>query len=149
MWKRKLLVATLAAASIGMIPVTAGAQVGIYLDIAPPAPRHEVVPAPRAGYVWQPGYHEYTNGRHHWKRGHWVRERRGMYWHPYRWEQGDNRWTFKRGAWDRERLAVNRWQERRGGDRDRDGVPDRVDRDKDGDGVPNRYDNAPNNPRRQ
>jgi hypothetical protein len=33
-------------------------------------------------------------------------------------------------------------------DRDRDGVPDRVDRDRDGDGVPNRRDNRPNNPYR-
>lgn len=29
-------------------------------------------------------------------------------------------------------------------DRDRDGVPNRVDRDRDGDGVPNRYDRRPN-----
>ena len=36
----------------------------------------------------------------------------------------------------------------RGGDRDRDGVPNRVDRDRDGDGVPNRYDNRPGNPSR-
>jgi hypothetical protein len=33
-------------------------------------------------------------------------------------------------------------------DRDRDGIPNRVDRDRDGDGVPNRYDERPNNPRR-
>ena len=34
------------------------------------------------------------------------------------------------------------------GDRDRDGVPNRVDRDRDGDGVPNRDDRRPNDPRR-
>lgn len=33
-------------------------------------------------------------------------------------------------------------------DRDRDGVPDRLDRDRDGDGVPNRVDRRPDNPRR-
>ena len=33
-------------------------------------------------------------------------------------------------------------------DRDRDGVPDRVDRDRDGDGVSNRQDRRPNDPRR-
>jgi hypothetical protein len=33
-------------------------------------------------------------------------------------------------------------------DRDRDGVPDRVDRDRDGDGVPNRQDRRPDEPRR-
>ena len=31
-------------------------------------------------------------------------------------------------------------------DRDRDGIPNRVDRDRDGDGVPNRFDRNPNNP---
>ncbi|MEQ1774136.1 MAG: hypothetical protein ABL891_10190 [Burkholderiales bacterium] len=34
------------------------------------------------------------------------------------------------------------------GDRDRDGVPNRVDRDRDGDGVPNSRDSRPDNPRR-
>ena len=34
------------------------------------------------------------------------------------------------------------------GDRDRDGVSDRVDRDRDGDGVPNRQDRRPDDPRR-
>ncbi|WP_265948224.1 hypothetical protein [Dechloromonas sp. A34] len=34
------------------------------------------------------------------------------------------------------------------GDRDRDGVPNRVDRDRDNDGVPNRMDRRPNDPNR-
>ena len=34
------------------------------------------------------------------------------------------------------------------GDRDRDGVPNRVDRDRDGDGVRNRSDRRPGDPRR-
>ena len=34
------------------------------------------------------------------------------------------------------------------GDRDRDGVPNRVDRDRDGDGVRNRQDRRPDDPRR-
>lgn len=33
-------------------------------------------------------------------------------------------------------------------DRDRDGIPNRVDSDRDGDGVRNRQDNNPNNPYR-
>jgi hypothetical protein len=36
----------------------------------------------------------------------------------------------------------------RTGDRDRDGIPNRVDRDRDGDGVPNRQDRRPDDPRR-
>ena len=34
------------------------------------------------------------------------------------------------------------------GDRDRDGVANRMDRDRDGDGVPNRQDRRPDDPRR-
>ena len=34
------------------------------------------------------------------------------------------------------------------GDRDRDGMPGRVDRDRDRDGVPNRQDRRPDDPRR-
>ena len=34
------------------------------------------------------------------------------------------------------------------GDRDHDGVPDRMERDRDGDGVPNRQDRHPDDPRR-
>jgi hypothetical protein len=142
----KLLLASLAASTMAWLPLPAAAQVGIYLDVAPPAPRYEVVPAPRRGYVWQPGFWDWRDGRHHWRKGHWVRERSGMYWHPNRWEQRDGRWYFERGRWDRQRWAQNRHGPR--GDRDRDGVPDRYDRDKDGDGVPNRRDDRPNNPNR-
>ena len=142
MLKRQWLLAALVAASIGAISAPASAAVGIYLDVAPPAPRVEVVPAPRAGFVWAPGYWDYRHGRHAWVRGHWVRERHGMYWHPDRWEQLDGRWVLQRGSWNREE-----WRERRLAEGARDGVPTRNDRD--GDGVPNRYDRAPDNPRRQ
>lgn len=128
MWKRKLIAAAIAASSIGFAVPASAADVGIYLDVAPPAPRYEVVPAPRGGYVWQPGVWVWRDGRHHWVGGHFVRERHGMYWHPDRWEQRDGRWAFERGRWDRERYAR---------------------RDNDGDGVPNRLDRAPNNPYRQ
>ena len=149
MFNRKLLLATLAVSSIGILPVPASAEV--YIDVAPPAPRHEVIPAARHGYVWAPGYWDWRHGRHVWVKGHWERERKGYYWHPSRWEQREGRWVFERGRWDRERWADNHHNGRGGpgGDRDRDGVPNRVDRDKDGDGVPNRFDAQPNNPRRQ
>jgi hypothetical protein len=139
MWKRKALFAAITAASLGWTALPAAAEV--YIDVAPPAPRHESVPAPRAGFVWQPGYYDYHHGHHVWRAGHWVKERRGMYWHPTRWEEVNGRWVLRQGNWERERYVHN--------DRDHDGVPNRVDRDKDGDGVPNRYDAAPNNPHRQ
>src|SRR4029450_11502978 len=36
----------------------ANAQVNITFGSPPPPPRYEVVPAPRAGYVWAPGHYE-------------------------------------------------------------------------------------------
>ena len=39
-------------------------------------------------------------------------------------------------------------RDHRDGDRDHDGIPNRVDRDRDGDGVRNRQDSNPNNPYR-
>ena len=137
MMKSKLLFAALAVSSIGLVPVPAAAEVSVYLDVAPPAPRYEVVPAPRAGYVWQPGFWEWRGDRHYWRRGYWVRERPGYYWHPSRWEHRDGRWILERGRWDRQRYA---YAGRGYGDRDRDGIPNRYDRDRDNDGVPNRYD---------
>ena len=61
------------------------------------------------------------------------------------------------GAWgDRDRdgipNAVDRYDNRRAGnrgDQDRDGIPNRYDRDRDGDGVPNRWDRNPSNPYRR
>ncbi|MGZ5031811.1 MAG: hypothetical protein ACXWAC_01320 [Usitatibacter sp.] len=147
MFKRNLFLAALAISSLGVLPLPASADVGIYLDISPPPPRHEIMPAARPGFVWQPGYWDWRDGRHHWVKGYWVKERRGMYWHPSRWEQRDGKWVLERGRWDRQRWVDNR--NGPAGDRDRDGVPNRFDRDRDGDGVPNRLDRAPDNPRRQ
>ncbi len=138
---KKLVIAALLASSATVFSLPASAE--IYVNIAPPAARYEVVPAPRVGYVWVPGYWDWRGNKHIWARGHWERERHGFYYHPHRWVERDGRWALEKGRWDRERFV-----ESRRGDRDRDGVPNRVDRDRDGDGVPNRLDRRPDNPNR-
>ena len=148
MIKRKLLLGALAVSTIAIAPFPASAAVDLYVNVAPPAPRYEVLPAPRAGYVWQPGYWDWRGDRHYWRKGYWVRERPGYYWHPSRWENSDGRWVMRPGGWHRERYAYYDNRGRGQGDRDRDGVPNKYDRDRDNDGVPNRYDDSPNNPRR-
>lgn len=127
--KRKLLLAALAVSSIGVIPLAASAAV--YVDVAPPAPRHEVVPAERHGYAWAPGYWDRRGHEWVWVKGHWEKEHRNMHWHPHHWVERDGHWVREGGRWDRERYVE------RGpmGDRDHDGVP-------------NRYDRAPDNPNR-
>lgn len=97
--KTALLCAAIAAASIGM-PSIGSARVDVDIDIAPPAPRVEVVPAPRAGYVWAPGYWNWSGREHVWVGGRWEHERHGHHWVPDRWEQRGNHWHREPGHWD-------------------------------------------------
>lgn len=119
--RKTLLVALVAAGSVGavVVPAPAAASAGVYVQIAPPAPRYEVIPAPRHGYVWVPGYWDWRGHHHVWVRGVWVRERVGYRYRPHQWVEHDGRWAFNRGGWDRDR-----------------------------DGIPDRYDRHPNNPHR-
>jgi hypothetical protein len=120
---KKILLAGVMAATMSSIAVPAAAAV--YVQVAPPAPRAEVVPEPRRGYSWAPGYWDWRGKRHVWVAGHWVRERRGYAYAEPRWVERDGRWYMERRGWQR------------------------ASRDRDGDGVPNRFDSRPNNPNRQ
>ncbi len=104
MTKHKALVATLCLAAAGgswLLPGVSAAAVGIDIDIAPPAPRVEVVPPPRAGYVWAPGYWAWRGGVHAWVPGRWVVARRGYHWVPDRWVRVGPHWHYARGYWAR------------------------------------------------
>lgn len=131
---KKLLIASLVAGSLGTIALPAAAEVIIVRE-APPAMRHERTPEARRNHTWVPGHWEWRRNHHTWVRGTWVRNRHGYVYNQPTWAERDGRWEMTRGNWAR-------------GDRDHDGVPNRVDRDKDGDGVPNRMDSRPNNPNR-
>ena len=119
---QKLVLAGLVAVMLGVgVSVPAAARTEVFVNIAPPAPRYEVVPAPRVGFVWVPGYWDWRGNRHVWVTGRWVKHRRGYYYEPARWIEHEGRWRYHAPGW-------------RPGDRD-------------GDGVPDRYDRAPDNPR--
>lgn len=123
MIKKTLLSFTvLAAALAGATGPAAAARHGVWVDVAPPPPRAEAAPSARRGYVWVPGYWNWTGRRHVWVPGTWMRERRGYVYGQPQWVQRDGHWELRRGGWNR-------------GDRD-------------GDGVPNDRDRRPNNPRR-
>ena len=117
---RKILL-TAVAASAFALPGISSAQ--IIVQTAPPPPRMERVPPPRAGQVWAPGHWDWRGNRHVWVGGHWIRARRGQRWEQDRWIERNGHWEMERGHWAR-------------GDRD-------------GDGVPNRFDSHPNNPNRR
>jgi WXXGXW repeat (2 copies) len=121
MFMKKVLVSALiAAGTIGAvaIPLPSSAQsVEIYVNSPPPAPREEVVPAPRTGYVWAPGHYEYRSDNYTWVPGKWEQARPGYVYRAPAWVERDGRWLYQPPRWDR-----------------------------DGDGVSNRRDAAPDNP---
>ena len=136
MLKRSVFV-SLAAAAISLpaliapaVVSPASAQLNVVIGTPPPAPVYEVVPPPRAGYVWVPGHHRWEHGRHVWVKGHWIAERPGHRWMPDRWVQADGGWRHVPGYWDRQ-------------------VASRPFGDRDHDGVPNIYDRYPDNPYRR
>ena len=168
MLRKSLLAALVAAGALaGMVPA-AQAQYSVVIRSEPPAPLHEVVPAPRAGYVWAPGHHEYRGNGYVWVQGHWMPERRGYAYVSPRWVQrGNGEWHMVGGNWERGPYGdrdhdgiANRYDpdspRNQGryaygprGDLDRDGIQNRDDRDRDGDGVPNHRDRYPDDPTRR
>lgn len=131
------------AATIGGFSPASNAAVNaqVAINVGPPPVRMETRPAPRRGMVWTPGYWNWQRNRHVWVPGHWVRERPGYAWVQPEWVSHNGRWILVQGHWANGRGGPR-------GDRDRDGVRNRVDRDRDGDGIVNRRDRHPDNPRR-
>ena len=122
--KKVLVSALLAAGTIGAVvaPLASLAQVEIYLNYGPPAPRYEVIPAPREGYVWSGGHWQWQGNRHIWIAGNWQAARPGYTYYEPQWVEREGRrgWNYRASRWDR-----------------------------DGDGVPNRQDRRPNDPTRR
>jgi hypothetical protein len=83
------------------VPAMARTEVDFFVNVPPPAAPVEVVPAPRAGWVWIPGFYEWRGHHHFWVRGHWARERRGYVYAPARWVERDGRWYYTKPAWRR------------------------------------------------
>jgi len=90
-----------------------GVSVGIDIGTPPPARVVEVVPEPRAGHIWVPGFWAWEGQRHVWVKGTWERERPGYAYEPGRWEQRGDRWHFEPGNWKEQRVAERRGEERR------------------------------------
>ena len=79
---------------------TSNLPVSVDIGFAPPAPREEVILAPPAGYVWSPGFWNWSGRRHAWVAGRNIRERQGRHWVADHWEQRGLRWRYEPGHWD-------------------------------------------------
>ena len=108
-----LAICLLMAFSWASAPVMAATTVWIHQ--APPELRVEPLPPPRRGSLWAPGHWDWRGGRHVWVGGTWVRERRGYVYTGPTWVERNGRWQQHQARWSR-------------GDRDGDGVPNRLDR---------------------
>ena len=84
-----------------LAPGVSQARPIVDIEIAPPAPRVEVVPPPRAGRVWAPGHYVWRRSAHVWVPGTWMRERRGYHWVADEWSQAGTRWHYVPGHWER------------------------------------------------
>ena len=131
----KTILATVAAVLIGtaFVPVAEAQAAHPRADViivkqAPPALRHERVPAARRGFEWAPGYWNWNGRRHVWVEGHWEKVRPGHSYQRAQWVHDRHGWRLDRGGWHQRHAAVRH--------------------DRDGDGVPNRHDSRPNNPNR-
>ena len=144
MFTKKLMVAAvLAAGMIGGVATSlpSYAEVDIQLNFGPPAPRYEVVPAPRSGYVWSAGHWQWNGNRHVWHPGNWQAAREGHIYQQPRWVENNGRWHYQASRWDRDGDGIPNNK-----DRTPDGVAVRHDRDRDG--IPDSRDRHPNDPRR-
>ena len=99
-WREMAVIASFATVSVWSAPSFAAR---VEVEIAPPPPQYEVVPPPRAGYVWAPGYWRWDDEhhRHAWVGGEYIHERHGEHWVPHRWSEHDGRWHFEDGHWER------------------------------------------------
>ena len=132
------LVATAALTALLSAPAQAQVRASVAVQIAPPAPQVEVVPAVPRGQVWVPGHWRWNGAQYVWVRGHLSARRAGLVFMPAQWVNVNGRWEYREGTWVRAGSNCR--------DSDGDGICDRFDRDRDGDGVRNSQDARPGNP---
>lgn len=83
-------------------PASAHVDVSINIGVplvAPPPLRFEAVPAPRVGFVWAPGYWNWSGGRYIWIGGVWHPARPGYVYYGPRWVNEHGRWVQHRSYW--------------------------------------------------
>ena len=100
---RRTLLALALAGCAGGVLAPVPAQADVYVRFGPPAPRYEAVPVMPPGWVWVPGYWNWSGHRYVWVRGRRVHAHPGRHWVQPRWvEDRHGRWRHHGGHWDRD-----------------------------------------------
>ena len=97
---RTLALCTAIGVAASVTPELGSARVYLDVNVAPPAAQVEIIPRARSGYVWSPGYYNWTGRRHVWVGGRMIRGRSGQHWTSDRWDQRGDSWHHERGRWD-------------------------------------------------
>ena len=99
--RKAYLAIALASAFVAPLAVQAAILV---VDVAPPAPVYEQMPA-RQGYIVTPGYYRYDEARraHTWVKGDYLAERRGEHYVGAEWRAQEGRYQFNEGRWERDK----------------------------------------------
>lgn len=79
----------------------------IFVERAPPPLRTEVIPVPREGYVWAPGYWNYDGTTHVWVDGRFLPDQSGVVYIAPRWEASDGRYAFYGERWEKDPSKPN------------------------------------------
>jgi hypothetical protein len=97
---KRILPPLVAALAIAAAPAFANVPAKVYVDTAPPPPMaEESAPAPRADYVWTPGYWNWTGSKYEWRKGAFVAERKGFRYVGPNWVMEQGRWTLYPEKW--------------------------------------------------
>lgn len=83
--------------------INANAQVSLSIRIGPPPlPVYEQPFCPGAGYLWIPGYWDYSDSGYYWVPGYWVLPpETGFYWTPGYWDYTGPYYRWHAGYWGR------------------------------------------------
>lgn len=91
------------ADSFGLRVADAGVSIGVQIGTPPPPAPYEMIPAPRPGFVWAPGYWTWDGYRYVWVQGRWMAQRPGYIYAPGMWIQSGPSWTWQPERWHEER----------------------------------------------
>ena len=94
------------ATTSAIIATPAEPQV-VIVQTAPPPLRTELVPAPREGYVWAPGYWSWDGTGYTWVDGRMVPEQPGVVYVAPRWEAANGGYAFHGERWARDPSKPN------------------------------------------
>ena len=101
---RKTFFAVALAGSFAAPLAVSAASFSVDVDVAPPAPVYEQMPA-RQGYIVTPGYYRYDTERreHTWVKGDYQPERRGEHFVAPEWRAQEGRYHFNEGRWENDK----------------------------------------------